>query len=302
MGLLQVPHAPITAVSGHQAFLRSLSIVSATELFDKTWCIGLLLAVKYRTALSAVFTGSFTALVLHTTLAAGFGSAIARLIAPHLLNFIAASLMLVFAAWSAWECYSADPDSDAIASGCATDRDEAVEPSDAESAVEDRAGAERSPDNGLDHAVDLSRANTALLQQATVNSPYGATEELSEKEGVPKPVVRERCAILAEAFCATFVAELGDRTQFVMVGQYVSQPLLPTFLGCSAAFFLATISAVVMGSMLASCRIKERLVHAVAACAFLVFSILSFREGMVAARASGSTATLIANLGPRIPG
>ena len=58
--------------AGHLViFCRSVALVGVAKLFDKTWLMGLLLALRYRAL--TVFAGSFAALVLHTILAAAMG-------------------------------------------------------------------------------------------------------------------------------------------------------------------------------------------------------------------------------------
>jgi putative Ca2+/H+ antiporter (TMEM165/GDT1 family) len=281
----------VGALGFQQAFFRSLALVSAAELFDKTWCIGLILALKFKPVL--VFAGSFAALLLHSVLAAGFGAAVARFIAPHWLLFIAAGLMLVFALISFWEWYVADPDSEAI--DCAASREEASED---EAVVDAEGGTSPGAGAGGDHRSSPSA--DALLQAcggkpAVTEGPttYGATEAervpASDSRGGPRG--GSEGVVLAKAFGAVFVAEWGDRTQFVMVGQHASQPLVPTFLGCSAAFFLASLSAVALGSLLASYRIKERFIHAVTAVVFLLFAILTFQDGLTATAADRAQGT-----------
>jgi len=66
--------------SDFEIFCRSLALVGVAELFDKTWFMGLLLALRYRAR--TVFVGSFAALFLHTILAAAMGYAFARFLAP----------------------------------------------------------------------------------------------------------------------------------------------------------------------------------------------------------------------------
>merc|ERR1719401_2097626 len=98
-----------------EIFCRSLALVGVAELFDKTWFMGLLLALRYRADL--VFVGSFLALFLHYFLAAAFGLAFAKMLAPRTLNIMAAVIFVIFAALYAKEWFTADPDGDAIAAG-----------------------------------------------------------------------------------------------------------------------------------------------------------------------------------------
>jgi putative Ca2+/H+ antiporter (TMEM165/GDT1 family) len=101
--------------NGGQVFASSLVMVGVAELFDKTWFMGLLLALKYKA--TTVFIGSYTALMLHTVLAAVFGYAFAKLLKPYVLDFLAAALFGIFFVLYMKDCIAADPDGDAIAAG-----------------------------------------------------------------------------------------------------------------------------------------------------------------------------------------
>merc|ERR1719277_897945 len=107
------------AASSDDVFFRSLLLVGVAELFDKTWFMGLLLALRY--TVTTVFVGSFAALFLHTILAAAMGYAFARFLSPMVLNYLTAGLFFVFAGLYAKDWYQADPEGDAIQAG----RDEA---------------------------------------------------------------------------------------------------------------------------------------------------------------------------------
>ena len=101
--------------SSLQVFCRSVALVGVAELFDKTWFMGLLLALRYRA--STVFAGSVLALLLHTVLAAALGYAFARFFSPFWLNIIAAAFFGVFTLLYAKDCYMDDPQGDAVEEG-----------------------------------------------------------------------------------------------------------------------------------------------------------------------------------------
>jgi putative Ca2+/H+ antiporter (TMEM165/GDT1 family) len=227
-------------------FTTSLCMVGVAELFDKTWFMGLILAFRYSPL--SVFVGSFAALFLHTILAAAFGYGFAMLLQPHVLDFLAASLFLIFAVMYSRDSYQADADSDVIASG----REEAAE------------------DMGEEETAD------------EVLPTYGA----ASGKGFPKRARSQAGAIL-KAFVAVFIAEWGDRTQIAMIGQHASQPLVPVFLGSCVAFFLLTLSAVGAASLLSGQKISERLVYAVSATCFYVFAALSLKDALVAMHQHG---------------
>lgn len=229
-----------------EVFAKSLCMVGVAELFDKTWFMGLILAFRYSPM--SVFVGSFAALFLHTILAAAFGYAFAMLLKPYVVDFLAASLFLIFAVMYTRDSYQADADSDLIASG----REEAAE------------------DMGEEEPADETLPT------------YG----VAGGKGAPKRA-RAQAGAVVKSFVAVFIAEWGDRTQIAMIGQHASQPLVPVFLGSCVAFFLLTLSAVGAASMLRGQKISERHVFAVVAACFYVFAALSLKEALVAMHRHG---------------
>jgi len=259
-----VTHGTGDSSSDHSAmavFVKSVVLVGIAELFDKTWFMGLLMALKYDKV--TVFMGSFVALLLHCFLAAACGLAFAKLLPQHVLHYMAAGLFAFFACLYAWDCYQADPEGDAIASG----REEA----------EDSVNIEKPQEIEKDSENPSQASQQELIKEANqinikTSSQYGTIE--SKPKGPSKWLVFGKC------FLAVFIAEWGDRTQFAMVGQHASQPLLPVFWGSVAAFFLLTLSAVMVAFVLDKQRLSERLVHGVGAAAFFVFAVLALKDAL----------------------
>mmetsp|Transcript_23430 Transcript_23430/g.65592 ORF Transcript_23430/g.65592 Transcript_23430/m.65592 type:complete len:261 (+) Transcript_23430:48-830(+) len=246
LGLLAENEAALAAYTGAhstQVLFRSLLMVSIAELFDKTWFMGLLLAMKYNPAI--VFLGSFVALFLHCIFAAAFGYAFARFLSPVLLNFLATGLFAVFAVLYTKDFMQADPNGDVIQSG----KDEVEQdmgPAEGETLVKENANA--------------------LPLQAALQRRW-----------------KEYLWVFLKSFVAVFIAEWGDRTQIAMIGQHASQPLIPVFLGSVVAFFLLTFSAVGAARVLKDLKMSERFVYGVSAIAFAVFAALSLKDGCLMA-------------------
>lgn len=115
-----------------EATYQSFILISIAELFDKTWFVALLMALKYDKVI--VFWGCFMALAAHTVLAAVLGYTIARIIPVAYLHFATAALYSYFA-FLFWQDYlAADEDSDIIAAG----KEEAAE--DVAEDIDGRAG------------------------------------------------------------------------------------------------------------------------------------------------------------------
>jgi len=96
------------------AFGKTLINVGVAEIFDKTWFVTLFLAIAWPRWVC--FCGSYFALALHVFIAAGLGVAIAQIpgLHPATLNFIAAGVLALFAAFYAYESYTAEEDEDVM--------------------------------------------------------------------------------------------------------------------------------------------------------------------------------------------
>mmetsp|Transcript_116264 Transcript_116264/g.325177 ORF Transcript_116264/g.325177 Transcript_116264/m.325177 type:complete len:266 (-) Transcript_116264:110-907(-) len=248
---------PLGGVSNMEVFWRSLALVGVAELFDKTWFMGLIFALRYGPRV--VFAGSFAALFLHCFLAAALGLAFARLVPKVVLSYATAALFFAFAAMYAKDCYMADPDSDAIEAGKEDVAEELGENEDAEKDCTVAAGG---------------RGETAP-------AIYG-----SMAGGLKKPAHGRAAytdsdwAIFGKSFMAVFIAEWGDRTQIAMISQHASQPVVPVFLGSVLAFFLLTLSAVGAASLLNGQKLKERVVFGFASLCFLLFAAMALKDAV----------------------
>jgi putative Ca2+/H+ antiporter (TMEM165/GDT1 family) len=247
---------PVDAPSSDfQVFCRSVAIVGIAEMFDKTWFMGLILALRYKP--SIVFIGSFSALFLHTILAAAMGYAFARFLPPLVLSCLTVALFVVFTILYAKDWYEADPEGDAIEQG---KRD----------AAEDgglmSGSASEMTDDGMDHK----------LEEQVLKCTSG--DESTAEEG--QVFTTSDVSVLWKSFVGVFIAEWGDRTQIAMIGQHASQPLIPVFTGSCVAFFFLTLSAVLAASMLQNIKLREKTVNGVIACCFGVFAILALIDAV----------------------
>jgi putative Ca2+/H+ antiporter (TMEM165/GDT1 family) len=91
---------------------QTFLMISFAELFDKTFFVALILALRFNKTL--VFVGCFGALLVHTVLAAGAGYLINRYVDKVAVDFSTAALYMMFAVFYFWDCYNADPDGDVM--------------------------------------------------------------------------------------------------------------------------------------------------------------------------------------------
>jgi putative Ca2+/H+ antiporter (TMEM165/GDT1 family) len=87
---------------------------------------------------------------------------------------------------------------------------------------------------------------------------------------------------VAIVYIGVFVAEWADRTQVVMIALHASQPLWPVIFGSLCAFALMCVFAVILGSFISSLRINKRLLNAMIAFAFVLFTIWTLVQGVYA--------------------
>jgi len=255
---------PSSTASAGQVFWRSVALVGVAELFDKTWFMGLLLALRYTPYI--VFIGSYLALFLHCIFAAAFGLAFARLIPQSVLNFLAAGLFAFFAVLYAKDWYNADPDADAIAAG----KEDAAESCGYEVSKTNDEQELAAVVGNTDETEDLGREDTKVeVRRPTPENDTGICSEDGK-------------VALSKSFMGVFIAEWGDRTQIAMIGQHASQPLLPVFFGGAVAFFLLTLSAVGLASIAGSLKLSEKTVHLIGAVSFGVFSVLALVDSVTA--------------------
>jgi len=215
----------------HSVMFQTVILVGAAELFDKTFFITMLLAMKHKDYMAVVFAGCFAALVAHVGLAAVLGYGMSKVVSTRTLEFAAAALYFMFAMMYANDWWNASDDS---------------------------LGA-------LEEAQES-------LEEAELKPLKGNIK------GTGKKVWSEAIRILSLGFTSTFIAEFGDRTQFAMIGQHASQPIVPVCIGSTIAFFLICGVAVACGACLSNMAVSERSVAMIGGLSFLLFAIVSLYD------------------------
>jgi len=223
----------------HPAFytvsMQTFVLVSAAELFDKTFFIAMLLAMKHKGRSLSVLGGCYGALVIHVLLAAVLGFGIAQMISTRTLDFAAATLYFAFAVMYAQDFWNASSDS----------------------------------------LGTLDEAREEVEGEA--EEGYGATEPCRKgKGGALAPAVQ----VLSFAFTSTFVGEIGDRTQFAMIGQAASQPALPVCVGGCLAFLVLCVVAVASGSLLSHMAVTDRTVACIGGISFAAFAVVALWDAL----------------------
>jgi len=232
----------IWAPATSHAFNLAFTMVSMAEVFDKTWFVALVMAMRFPTMHFTVFWGCFAALLVHVVLAAVFGYSISRFLSVSQLDFLAAGVYGVFAVMYGYDWYKSEAGSDVIAAG-----KEEIE----EEMAQEHGGAEY----GTVASKTPTPTSTSFAQKSRV---------------------------FGQCFMVVLIAEFGDRTQIAMIGVHASQPLLPVMWGSAAAFGMLTASAVAVSSFLEGSTLSESFVKAAIALSFTVFTLVAVHDGMKA--------------------
>jgi len=240
---------PLLGYPNADAFLLSVGMVGMAEIFDKTWFVALVMAMRFDK--STVFWGCFAALLVHVFVAAAFGYSFSRLLTQRTLDFLAAGLYGAFAMLYAIDWATSEKNSDVMAAG----KDE----------VSASIGSEEAPG-------DEEGAKYGAAQGPAVVSIDSGGNSGSNKSQLGR--------VFFQCFMAVFIAEWGDRTQIAMIGIHASQPLVPVMLGSSVAFGLLTLSAVLVGMFLGDRTLSEGKVKAVCALSFAVFMAIAINDGV----------------------
>jgi len=224
-------------------FVLSFGMVSLAEMFDKTWFVALVMAMRYEK--HTVFWGCFAGLFVHVFIAAGLGWSVAQFFSQEMTDFLAAAIYGMFAVLYAYDWYISEEGADLFATG----KEEV---------------AASMPDGGLDSEA----VSYGIVKDKQINPINGKKADLRW--------------IFLQCFLAVFLAEWGDRTQIAMVGVHASQPLIPVMCGSTLAFALLTLSAVTLGFFFGNQSLNESLVKAICSISFAFFTVLAIHDGLIA--------------------
>lgn len=244
-----------------KAFFKSFTVVAIAELFDKTWFVAFMMALRYDK--SIVTIGCFSALAIHAFLAAIVGEGLSRYFHVSSLCFATAFIYALIAGFYACEVMHAKDD-DIMEVGTRE--------------------VEEEVERLLPEQARGSSGSSSSNPQAEENpqAGYGQCEHPSSAGS--QPAARPNpFTILLQIFGGVFIAECGDRTQIAIVSVSTSHQFAPVVMGALLAFLLLTISAVVAGSVVqGKLRVSERSAKFVAAISFAVFACLALRDGIAA--------------------
>jgi putative Ca2+/H+ antiporter (TMEM165/GDT1 family) len=238
------------------AVWETYMLMSIAEIFDKTFFVILVLAIRYNKF--AVWTGGSLALLAHTFLAAFGGALINAGLNKAYIDLSAAGLYFIFAGVYVYELQGLPEDQDVA--------ERSQEVADLETYFERPEGAAE---------------GTEPTGAAPGPAPPGGKEQPDEATPlVAAPAGPSWCMVFWVGFVTTFIAEIGDRTQVALISQHAAQPLWAVVLGASVAFLQLNGVAVLVGDLVQRQGLKERTVVIVAAAAFVVFGLITLQDAI----------------------
>jgi len=233
-------NAPMSLKAVFQSFL----VVAVAEVFDKTWFVGVICALRF--GIVNAFMGSYSALALHTIIAAGVGYGIAMMGIPlYILHSITFCMFASFFILYTYEIITHTTGGSSIAL--------------------------RMTEAEEEFAKDLGESSQ-LIQKSSKE-----TDIKSKSEGKVLEGLIEKRAVWT-TFLTVFIAEWGDRTQIAMVGLHSSYPVLPIFIGSILAFAVITLSAVLVAQGIRKSSITELSINILSAISFFIFACLSCND------------------------
>lgn len=273
-----------------KAFSKSLGMIIATEIGDKTFFIASVLSMRHDR--SAVFCGSLSALVVMTILSAALGRLLPTLLPPKYTHWIAGILFLYFGVKLIAE--SRTMSSHQVSSELEHVEEELLGSSQKQKKLEDQSPSNSTILDDMETCPPPSRTNVATSKTA-VTAP-GSSSIWTALALLLAPFYHQ---VVWQAFTLTFLAEWGDRSQIATIALSAAYNPSGVVLGGILGHALCTGMAVMGGRMLAS-RISEKIVAQYGGLLFLVFGLHSIFFETVGAVTSTATTTASSILGAAV--
>jgi len=249
------------------AFVSSFASIGATEVGDKTFFIAAVLSM--REPRLVVFAGAFGALVVMTVLSTLMGLVLPALLPRQYTHIAAGVLFLYFGMKLLRESAGADhgPSEELEeVEGLLKKDEDVVTPND----DEEEGGVMQSPPSSGPVNMPPS-SGTAKERGRSARLP---PDTVVAAERHPTPRKSQSGSVLGKAFCLTFLAEWGDRSQVATIALAAAKDPIGVTLGGCLGHALCTGVAVMGGRILAA-RISEKTVHFWGGMTFLAFGVHS---------------------------
>lgn len=263
-------------------------MIMFSEIGDKTFLVAALMAMRHDRIV--VFTAAYGALIAMTVLSALLGHAVPSLISPHVTNFLAAGLFLVFGVRLFLEARKISPDEGV------TEEMKEVE-MELEEKEHQAARRARRRSSITPHALEAGHAprkfrnsggHARLPSPPSSPSSTSSSREVSPSRGSTfKNAVDGFTNLLSlllspawvQTFVMTFLGEWGDRSQIATIAMAAGQDYWWVTAGALGGHAICTGVAVLGGKAIAG-KVSLRTVTMGGAGAFFVFGILYLLEAL----------------------
>ncbi len=232
-----------------ESFMLSITMIAVSEIGDKTFLVGTIMAMRYPRAL--VFSSTFAALGLMSALSGLLGHTLPTLLSTRVTRFLAAFLFLVFGTKLLRECL-------------ATRKGQGVEGEMSEVEEEISAKAINARSDTAEGGAKLGRTSDKSLSR--VAKLKKITLGLCHKFFSP---------IWLEIFIMTFLGEWGDRSQIAIIALAAGSDYVMVIIGGILGHAACCAIAVIGGKYLAS-KVSVRTILMGGTIAFYVFSLTYF--------------------------
>jgi Ca2+/H+ antiporter, TMEM165/GDT1 family len=281
-------HEP-AVISPMHSMILSFTMIMFSEIGDKTFLVACLMAMRHDRLV--VFSAAYGALIAMTVLSALLGHAVPSLISPHVTNFLAAGLFLVFGVRLFLEARKISPDE-----GVSEEMKEVemeLEEKEHEAARKARRRSSISP-----YALEAGRAPTRKHRSGggatrLPSPPSSPSSTSSSRDVSPSRTSTLKNAVdglsnlfslllspaWVQTFVMTFLGEWGDRSQIATIAMAAGQDYWWVTAGALGGHAICTGVAVLGGKAIAG-RVSLRTVTMGGAFAFLVFGILYLLEAL----------------------
>lgn len=231
---------------------ESFMIISAAEIFDKTFFIVMIMTATH--AKSAVFMASSVALLAHVGICATAGAIVGQYLSKRVTLGIIVILYTVYGAVFLLAWWQSDKTKPAEEDG-----------------MEEAQGALRA-----ERTEDGMEGES--LQPQPLRPPTSGWSQDRVGERLQEPKEEEVTwtgwwLSFMITFSAVFLGEFGDRTQIAMIGQTANYPVWPVCLGCGLAFIIQVGLSMIAGEALVRLGISHATMLLFGAISFFGFAI-----------------------------
>jgi Ca2+/H+ antiporter, TMEM165/GDT1 family len=281
MGGPPSPHPPASSRRFAEALIKSIGVIGASEIGDKTFFIAALMAMRHPRW--TVFSGALGALAAMTVLSAALGWAAPALIPKVYTHYAATALFFFFGGKTLFDVLLSEDGGGAGGGGGGGGHSSHHDgPSELEQVEQELAEREAAAGGGRSRAgsrLSLKDAELPFHAGGAGGNGGGAGNSLAAALNAAYKALRSLLSpVLLNAFTLTFLAEWGDRSQIATIGLAASQDVVGVTLGSIVGHAACTGVAVLGGRHLAA-HIDERTVGIVGGLIFLAFGLHSLYEG-----------------------